>query len=150
MKKVLILFLLPLFMNAQADLEVVKDTKWLTDFDKAIKIAKKENKNVLVYFTGSDWCPPCKMLKKDLFETPAFSEVSENYVLLYVDIPKNVDLLGADQMEHNKGLLRKFNKRGVFPLLKVINAQGKELDEYSGYSMNGEVSYHLEMLNKNI
>lgn len=150
MKKALILFLLPLFLSAQANLDAVKDNKWLTDYDKAIKIAKKEKKNVLVYFTGSDWCPPCKMLKKDLFESDEFAQVSKSYVLLYVDIPKNIDLISANQMKHNKDLLGKFNKRGVFPLLKIVSPQGKELDEYSGYSMNGEVNYHLKMLNKNI
>ena len=150
MKKTLLLLILPLFLNAQADLEIVKGNKWLKDYDQAIKIAKKEKKNVLVYFTGSDWCPPCKMLKKDLFQSDEFAQLSKSYVLLYVDIPKNIDIISADQMKHNKDLLSKFNKRGVFPLLKVVSPQGKELDEYSGYSMNGEVSYHLKMLNNNI
>lgn len=148
MKKILILFLLPLFLNAQADFDAVKESKWLTDFDKAMKIAKKDDKNILVYFTGSDWCPPCKVLKKDLFDSSEFAEISDNYVLLYIDIPKNVDLLSTEQMKHNKELLRKYNKKGVFPLLKIVNAQEKELDEYSGYSMNGEISYHLKMLQK--
>ncbi len=28
---------------------------WLDDFDKAVAVAKKENKDLLVDFTGSDW-----------------------------------------------------------------------------------------------
>ena len=148
MRGLLFLFLLPVFLSAQADISVVKDSKWLTDFDKALSQAKKSDKNVLVYFTGSDWCSPCKMLKKDLFETAEFEELSKNYVLLYVDIPRNTELLTTKQMQHNKGILGKYNKKGVFPLLKIVNSKGNELDEYSGYSMNGEVGYHLELLNK--
>lgn len=148
MKRLLFLFLLPIFLSAQADISVVKDSKWLTDFDKALSQAKKIDKNVLVYFTGSDWCSPCKMLKKDLFDSVEFDELSNEYVLLYVDIPRNSDLLTPKQMQHNKEILGKYNKKGVFPLLKIVNSKGNELDEYSGYSMNGEISYHLALLNK--
>ena len=148
MKKVLLLLLLPLFLSAQADLNVVEDSKWLTDYDKALKVAKKDSKNVLVYFTGSDWCPPCKMLKTDLFDSAAFKDISDDYVLLYVDVPRNRDLLTPEQFAHNKEVMGKYNKKGVFPLLKIVNSKGNALDEYSGYSMNGEVQYHLDLLNK--
>jgi len=148
MKKALILFLLPIFLSAQANFEVVKDSKWLTDYDKAMKVAEKESKNVLLYFTGSDWCPPCKMLKTDLFDSAEFKALSEKYVLLYVDMPRNRDLLSTEQMAHNKEVMGKFNKKGVFPLLKILNTKGNALDEYSGYSMNGEIQYHLELLNR--
>ncbi len=148
MKKALILFLLPIFLSAQADFDSVKDTKWLTDYDKAMKVAEKESKNVLLYFTGSDWCPPCKMLKTDLFDSAEFKALSEKYVLLYVDMPRNRDLLSTEQMAHNKEVMGKFNKKGVFPLLKILNTKGNALDEYSGYSMNGEIQYHLELLNR--
>ncbi len=84
--------------------------QWQTDYQKVLKIAKKEKKNVLVFFTGSDWCPPCKMLKKDLFETEEFKTLSEEYVLLYIDIPRNKDLLTIEQLNHNKALLPKYNK----------------------------------------
>ncbi|OQD42973.1 protein-disulfide isomerase [Croceivirga radicis] len=123
--------------------------EWETNYEQAFKMAKKENKNVLVYFTGSDWCGPCKMLKKDLFETEAFNTLSKDYVLLYIDIPRNKDLLTPAEYKQNKELLQKWNKRGVFPLLLAVSAKQKVLDEYSGYSMNGEVGYHLQFLEKN-
>ena len=148
MKKAFVIFLLPFLLNAQADYNVIDESKWLTDFENAIKEAKKEDKNVLVYFTGSDWCPPCKMLKTDLFDSVEFKTLSKDYVLLYVDMPRNKDLLSPEQMAHNKQVMGKYNKKGVFPLLKIVNAKGNALDEYSGYSMNGEIQYHLKLLNK--
>ncbi|WP_339841105.1 thioredoxin family protein [uncultured Maribacter sp.] len=150
MKYVIILFMLPLFITAQADYGSVENCKWLTDYDTAISKAKKQDKNVLVYFTGSDWCPPCKMLKTDLFDTNEFQELSDNYVLLYIDVPRNKDLLSEKQFAHNKELLNKLNKRKVFPLLKVIDSKGKELDQLSGYSMNGVIDSHVRLLKKNI
>ena len=141
--------MIPLFASAQADFNSVDDSKWLTNYDSAISKAKKQKKNVLVYFTGSDWCPPCKMLKTDLFDTNEFQELSNNYILLYIDVPRNRDLISEKQMVHNKELLTKLNKKKVFPMFKIIDAKGKELDKLSGYSMNGVIDSHLRLLEKN-
>ncbi|WP_405381895.1 thioredoxin family protein [Maribacter sp. LLG6340-A2] len=149
MKHLFVLLLLPFFIAAQADKSVTENTKWLTDYNTALSKAKKQDKNILLYFTGSDWCPPCKMLKQDLFETNDFKTLSGNYILLYVDIPRNKDLLTPKQLAHNKELLVKYNTRKVFPLLKVLNAKGKELDKLSGYSMNGVVDSHINLLQRN-
>lgn len=150
MKHIMILLILPFLMNAQTENTDEGFSDWHMNYDTAIAQAKKDKKNLLVYFTGSDWCGPCKMLKKDLFAKDEFKSVAESYVLLYIDIPRNRDLLSAEQMTHNSEILSKLNKKGVFPLFKVVNPQEKELDEYSGYNMNGEISYHLKFLNKNI
>ncbi|MEP2281404.1 thioredoxin family protein [Maribacter sp.] len=149
MKYLILLFMIPLFASAQADLNSVDDSKWLTNYDTAISKAKKQKKNVLVYFTGSDWCPPCKMLKTDLFDTNEFQELSNNYILLYIDVPRNRDLISEKQMVHNKELLTKLNKKKVFPMFKIIDSKGKELDKLSGYSMNGVIDSHLRLLEKN-
>ncbi|WP_158977673.1 thioredoxin family protein [Cellulophaga sp. L1A9] len=147
MKKLLIAILFPILLSAQGDLKE-KKTNWLTDYKTAVKKAEKEDKNILVFFTGSDWCPPCIALKKDFFETPSFDEYSKEYVLLYVDIPRNRDLLSANQLAQNKELASKYNKRGSVPMLKVINEKGKELGALSGYSMNGETQYHAKFLDR--
>lgn len=148
MKHLLLFLILPFFIAAQADKASVAVNQWLTSYDMAIQEAEKNNKNVLVYFTGSDWCPPCKMLKKDLFESADFLALADKYVLLYIDIPMNRDILTPEQLQHNKDLSSKLNKKGSVPLLKILDKKGKELDKYSGYSMNGETQYHLELLQK--
>lgn len=148
MKNLILVLILPLYMFAQAEKSVVADSEWLTNYDIAIKTAEKQDKNVMVYFTGSDWCPPCKMLKTDLFESAEFLALSEKYVLLYIDIPMNKDILTSDQLKHNKEISSKLNKKGAVPLLKILDNKGKELGKYSGYSMNGETSYHLDLIKK--
>ena len=45
---------------------------WTTDLDKAFEKAKAEKKSVLVEFTGSDWCPPCIAMRKNVFSTKEF------------------------------------------------------------------------------
>jgi thiol-disulfide isomerase/thioredoxin len=135
-------------MIAQAEKYAVKSSEWLTDYDKAIAKADSSNKNVLIYFTGSDWCPPCKSLKTDLFDSAEFAALSNQYVLLYIDIPMNRDLLSTEQLSHNKELSSRLNKKGSVPLIKILSGEGKELGKYAGYSMNGDTRYHLELLEK--
>lgn len=135
-------------MVAQADINTVVENNWLTDYDTAINIAKKEKKNVLVYFTGSDWCRPCKVLKKDLFDSAEFAEFAPKYVLLYIDIPMNKGRISYEQLAHNKNLSAKLNKKGSVPLMVILNGKEKELGDYSGYNMNGKIGPHLKFLNK--
>ena len=61
---------------------------WLTDLDAAKAQGVKENKPVLVDFTGSDWCPPCKSLHKVVFESPEFAAAASRYVLVELDFPR--------------------------------------------------------------
>lgn len=150
MKKILILLLFPLILNSQGNLKVNSTKEWLTNYEEAIKKATKEKKNVLIFFTGSDWCQPCIALKKDFFETPAFDDYAKNYVLLYVDIPRNKNLLDEKKLKQNKELASKLNKKGAVPMVKIINEDGEELGAMAGYSMNGAIKYHTKFLDKHI
>ena len=40
---------------------------FLDDFDEAVTLARKENKDLFVDFTGSDWCGWCIKLKREVF-----------------------------------------------------------------------------------
>ena len=50
---------------------------WLTDFDQAKTLAQKQNKKIMLLFTGSDWCGWCIKLKKDVFEKQAFKDFAK-------------------------------------------------------------------------
>src|SRR5688572_25294250 len=47
---------------------------WLTSYSQAVSRAKAENKNILMDFTGSGWCPTCEVLQKKVFATPEFKK----------------------------------------------------------------------------
>ena len=62
---------------------------WHTDLNKAIKIAQKEKKPIMLFFTGSDWCGWCIRLQKEVFKTPEFIKwAKSNVVLVDVDFPR--------------------------------------------------------------
>ena len=88
-----------------------------------------------MYFTGSDWCGPCKILDKNLFHTEKFKAIADkDLVLLEVDIPRRTDIISADKMNENLYLQRKYKVR-AFPTLMMVNHRGKKIAEKKGYVM---------------
>ncbi|ASO07919.1 MULTISPECIES: thioredoxin family protein [Arenibacter] len=149
MRNFFLLLLFPFIVNAQNNSDDIKENDWLTDYANAQVVAKKTNSNILMYFTGSDWCSPCKALKKDLFDTSQFKEVAKDYVLLYVDLPRKKELLSAKEMQQNKALLSQWNKKGVFPLISLVNSEEKEVASLSGYGSKVDVEKYLDFLKRN-
>lgn len=105
---------------------------WLTDLDKAKATAKQEKKLVLMDFTGSDWCPPCIALHKNVLTSKEFVEfANENLVLVVVDFPHKTKL-SEEQTKANEELAKKFKVEG-FPTVVVLDSNGKELSKNVGY-----------------
>ena len=146
MKKLFFLAVLFIGFSAIAQEEVTLN--WLTDFKKAKKISQKTNKPILIYFTGSDWCPPCKMLKKDFFYTEKFKEKAENFVLVMADMPRRTDIITEKQREKNIKLASKYNKRGSYPNIVALDHKGKEIDNISGFNMMHNTARHYKFLEK--
>lgn len=144
MKKVLIV--LALFVSAvgfsQYD-EDVSNLNWLTDYEEAKAMSIKEKKPILVYFTGSDWCPPCKMLKKDFFNTPKFEDRASKMILLMVDMPRRSDIITPEQKEKNLMLVRTYNSSGSYPNLVALNEKGHILGELGGYTFLRKTDRHF-------
>ena len=106
---------------------------WMPTYKQALKKSRKEKKPVLIYFTGSDWCGPCKVLDKNLFHTEKFRAIADkDLILLEVDIPRRIDLLSPKQMRHNKNIQEKYEVRS-FPTLMIVNHRGKKIAEKKGY-----------------
>lgn len=107
---------------------------WETDFSKAKTAAAQGHKLILLAFSGSDWCGPCIMLHKDIFDSPAFLDYAATHlVLLNADFPrlKKNKLLAAQQM-NNDHLADLYNSKGVFPLTVLLTAEGKVLKSWEG------------------
>jgi protein disulfide-isomerase len=102
------------------------DEQWLTSLPDALAQAKTDKKLVLLDFTGSDWCPPCKMLhEKVLTQKEFLDHASENLVLVMLDFPRSKPQ-EAKLKEANQELAKKFNIEG-FPTLVLLDGEGNEL-----------------------
>jgi len=98
---------------------------WLTDLDAAKAQAVKENKPVLVDFTGSDWCPPCKALHKNVFMSAEFAAVASKYVLVELDYPRT-KTQAPELKAKNAELSKQFGISG-FPTVLLIDAKSGEV-----------------------
>ena len=101
---------------------------WTADYEAALSQAKKENKSVLLEFTGSDWCPPCKLMAKNVFSKKEFVDAaSKDFVLVKLDFPRADRALA----EKNKPLAEKYEIRG-YPTIVLADANGKEFTRVVG------------------
>lgn len=122
MKKILLSLLL--FVSASC---LAQD--WKYNIDEAKALAARENKNIILVFSGSDWCAPCIKLDKNIWQSAEFkSESSRKWVLLKADFPKKKqNALPEAQQNLNNQLAEKYNSEGYFPLVVVIDKTGKVL-----------------------
>jgi thioredoxin-related protein len=120
---------------------------WTTSLDAAKTEAISSNKNILLVFSGSDWCAPCIKLDRTIFQSDVFkTEAEKKWVLLKADFPKKKgNLLSAEQTESNKKLAEKYNKEGNFPLVVLLDATGKVLG-ITGYK-NVSPTEYVQLLN---
>ena len=113
---------------------------WGVDYRAALERAARENKRVLLNFTGSDWCGWCHRLEADVFATPEFKKyAAENFVLVTVDFPRKTPL-PADLTAQNASLKRRHGVRG-FPTVIVVDPDGVKLAEVRGYIQGGPKAF---------
>lgn len=118
---------------------------WTTDYEAALKQAKAENKDVLIDFTGSDWCGWCIKLSDEILDKPAFKDYAkENLILVYIDFPKSKEQ-SKELVAQNKELAKKFGVRG-FPTLIILDSDGDKIGQM-GYMRGGPKPF-LEALEK--
>ena len=104
------------------------------DFEKAKAQAAKEEKSILMEFTGSDWCPPCKALAKNVLTQDVFkTEMPTNFVLLKLDSPRDKSKQTPEEIEQYKVLSAKYGIQGV-PTIFLADAKGRPYYQTVGYS----------------
>ncbi len=101
--------------------------KWTMDIPAALELAEKENKPVFINFTGSDWCGWCQMMDKKVFDKPEWSAwTKENMVLLWVDFPRDKNLVPEKLRQANDALSEKYGIQG-FPTYVILDPAGAEI-----------------------
>lgn len=113
---------------------------WHTDFTKASALAQQTNRKLFILFTGSDWCPPCQALKKNVLSNAGFqSAAMKEYVFVMCDFPNRKKLSSA-QKAHNKKMASKYNVE-AYPTVILTNAKGKRLKTINAYQGESAAQY---------
>ncbi len=141
MNKLLFTFLGLFFLSLTAFSQ-----QWETNFEEAKKQASKNNENIVLVFQGSDWCAPCIKLDKEIWSTEAFKKLSQNhFIMLKADFPrKKANKLSEEQTLQNSKLAEVYNHQGMFPLVVVLNKDGKVLGK-TGYEKSNPSDYFKKL-----
>lgn len=126
MRRLRLLFLVLSFAAFCANSARAEAT-WLTDYKAAEQQAREQKKLMLLDFTGSDWCPPCILLKRNVLSRARFEEyAAAHLILVEVDFPRRKEQ-SRELALHNEELRMKFGNVEKFPTLIVANGEGKQV-----------------------
>lgn len=117
---------------------------WLTGPIEVFELSIKEDRPIMVNFTGSDWCGWCIKLKTQVFQTKDFKNwAQENIILLEIDNPKRKTLENiygiskeeaAKLKKENDDLQKALQVRG-FPTIWIFSVK----KENGKYQINTQV-----------
>jgi len=128
-----------LLISAATSLRAAELT-WQTDFAAASKQAAQEHKYILLDFTGSDWCPWCIKMDKEVFDGSQFSDfAAKNLVLVKVDFPRKA-AQSPNEKSQNAELAKKYGIEG-FPTYVLLDSNGKEVRRQVGYLQGGATAF---------
>lgn len=114
-----------------ASLAAVK-LDWTESFIQATRLARQQDKIILAYFCGSDWCEWCKKLDKEVLTTPMFAEWAKaNVVLLRLDYPSPDTRQSRATSKQNEILAATYNIAKI-PTLLFMDSDGEVIDR-AGY-----------------
>ena len=132
------------FSLALATVAIAQDDAWISDFTKAKAQAKADKKDLLVDFTGSDWCQWCIKLDEEVFSQAAFKTAApKSFVLVKLDFPHDESRVTAEIKAQNEKLQKEL-QIGGFPTILLMDAEGRTYAQ-TGYEPGGADKY-IEML----
>ncbi|MCP4710984.1 MAG: thioredoxin fold domain-containing protein [Planctomycetes bacterium] len=116
------------------------EIEWIEDFDQAKKLAAEQGKDLLVDFTGSDWCGWCIRLDKEVFSHDVFKEKApEKFVLVKLDYPRDKSKMTEDIIKQNEVLAKEYPFPG-YPTIYLMDPQGRPYAQ-TGYQEGGPEKY---------
>jgi len=118
---------------------VFAGTEWHENFENAKAKAAKEGKDLLLDFTGSDWCGPCIALKSEVFDSKEFEkEGTKHFIMVEIDFPKLKAL--PDSLKKQNDKLREYYRVNSFPTVVLADAKGRPYAK-TGFMPGGPEEY---------
>lgn len=138
-------------LNEQGAVQQQSGEVWGTNLQAAREQAQRQAKDILVNFTGSDWCQICVQLDNEIFGRPEFLEVvQDEFVLVSLDYPTRGGItynsMSRAQHRSNRAEQAAF-KVSRFPAVYLMTSDGVAYAR-TGFLSGGPEAYlrHLEGL----
>jgi thiol-disulfide isomerase/thioredoxin len=120
---------------------------WHHNLDEARQLARDQHKYILLNFSGSDWCGPCIMLRKEILDNPEFLKMADSsLILVNADFPRSKKNRPTPlQQSLNDAMADKYNSQGKFPFTLLLDADGKVLKSWEGYPNEKPAGFATEI-----
>lgn len=118
--------IIPVLVPSKPEL---KTNIYYDEYEKCLELSEAHAKKIVIVF-GADWCPYCKMLKKDIDSITQFAK----YIVCFIDTDKN------------ETLVKKYRIKGL-PTSVIIDSKETELSRKTGYKnkdYNGWLENNLD------
>lgn len=110
---------------------------WDVDYPSAVRQSQKDEKPILLFFTGSDWSGLAMKMKNEVLDSPVFQEkISSQFHCLEIDFPQHTKL-SKILKEQNSALKERF-KIEEYPLLLLLDSKEREIFRVGYLPENGE------------
>ena len=104
--------------------------------DAAKPVAKEQGRDIMLEFTGKEWCPPCIHLRTKIMETAEFEKaVGDKYVLVEVVFPRLPSAVAAipkEQRNANEQLLVHHRIETGLPTVLLLDPEGLPYAQIAG------------------
>ncbi len=120
-----------------------KEPPFLDNYDQAMEMAAKSKKTLFMVFLGSDWCPWCQKMNREIFEDPDFLKETENlFVFLRLEYPRSQTLSHDIQTQNER--LKNSYRVSRFPTVILVDPKKGEIARL-GYLPGGGKAYAEEL-----
>ncbi len=117
-------------------------SKWGTDYQQSVNLAKENGKDVLLVFTAGDDIKICKVFDNDILNQPAFTDLmSTKFELVRLEYPTN-DKEQPLNLKVQNNLLKRAYRISGYPVILATDTEGRPFgmngfqpvkpDEYAG------------------
>ncbi len=130
--------------TARAALAEAPPLRWVCNLDDAKKIAAAEHKDLLVNFTGLEWCGACMDLDREVLSRQEFNTAEQTFVLVDIDLPSHREELGELQDLYN-AWLKQYFIHGL-PTIMLADAAGRPYAYFTGYDEESDVAAFMKRL----
>ena len=107
------------------------DSRKPTTFEEVQEIAKKQDKNIFLYF-GATWCPPCQMMKASVLPDERVKAKLDKLIVVIIDT------------DNARDLAIKYNVAGI-PCFMIVTPDGGVLKRHSGLFSVNEMTEWLSL-----
>lgn len=100
-----------------------EEISWMTNYPQALQQAQADSKPIVLFFTGSDFCPACQHVDREILKSSDFIHaIKDKFIFVKLDFPMRtkLDFKTAAQNEQLK------NKYQVDKLPTFIVIDGNE------------------------